>query len=285
MEGLTEIRVEYKYYTKSRVTPIFIPNEDLLSLSYDGFYELVLNEVSHLRKISSESATAFRMTIIDEGSSGSDVDISTKYFSSQMVSLLDKGVKVIVVRATVADSPVAVTKTAGTKRKRLDLRNNNNNNANVAIDICNVSTPVQMYAAESPKRSNESPPVLLPLERYSKRHEEVLRNYSDELKLKTDELEHFDAKLKKACEQNNGHLNVCGNCHLKLGHTRKACTFSPCRSTFSCGVITKHNDQKSKRAAISKQISQLETKITKVNKDVESATTVVEKVRNSSQKI
>ena len=39
------------------------------------------------------------------------------------------------------------------------------------------------------------------------------------------ELINFDNKIKRASEQNGGHLSACGNCHLKLGHTPKS---SPC---------------------------------------------------------
>ena len=111
-----------------------------------------------------------------------------------------------------------------------------------------------------------------------------MQNYSDKLTSNTKELADFDFKLQKACDQNQGHLNSCGNCHLKLGHTRKACGFIPCRSAFSCGMLSKHNNQKSKRSALVKNIAQLESKLTAANKDVENARMAIEKVQNSSQK-
>ena len=106
------------------------------------------------------------------------------------------------------------------------------------------------------------PPVLLPLERYAKIHAEVLKNYSNELAIKRKELEELDFKLQKTSNQICDHLNTCRNCHLKIGHTRKACDFSPCRSAFSCGVLSKHSDLKSRRASLAKNISQLESKLT-----------------------
>lgn len=278
MENLTEIRVAYKYYTKNRVTPIFIGNDELLSLNYEGFYALLLKEVPHLTKMSTEAAVTHRMTIVDEG--GSEVDVSTKYFASQMLSFFNKEIKIISVRVTAAESPVPASKTVDNtmkpdaifpqSRRCLNLINQSNINTTITTSVIN-STP-------------ESPPVVLPLERYAKKQANVVRDYTDELTSKTKELTDFDAKLHKACEQNCGPLIVCGNCHLKLGHTRKVCGFSPCRSAFSCGVIAKHNDQKSKRATLVKNISQLESKISATNKDVESARIAVEKVRNSSQK-
>ena len=97
MDNLTEIRVEYNYYTKNRVTPIFIANDELLSLTYEGFYTLLLKEVPHLMKMSHE-AVILRMTTVDEA--GSEVDVSTKYFVSQIRSFLNKEMKIIPVRVT-----------------------------------------------------------------------------------------------------------------------------------------------------------------------------------------
>ena len=41
-DNLSEIRVEYNYYNKNHVTPIFITSDDLLSLTFNEFYGLVL---------------------------------------------------------------------------------------------------------------------------------------------------------------------------------------------------------------------------------------------------
>jgi hypothetical protein len=296
MDNVTEIRVEYNYYNKNRVTPIFITNDDLLLLTFEGFYGLVLKEVPHLKKISSE-AVALRMTIVDEGNS--EVDISIKYFSSQIRSFLNKGMKIIFVRVSVAESPVAANTSfsAGKvresnevfqSRRRLNLRNSTNITANICsspnASANNQISIISTTPESSPKSKQGSPPVVLPLERYVKKQAEAVQTYSDELTSKRKELTDLDAKLQKACDQNRGHLNACGNCHLKLGHTRKACEFSPCRSAFSCGMLAKHNDQKSKRATLVKNISHIESQLIAANKDVESARTAVEKVQNSSQK-
>ena len=84
--------------------------------------------------------------------------------------------------------------------------------------------------------------------------------------------------------QNSGHLSACGNCHLKPGHTRKACKFSPCKSAFSCGIISKHADQKSCRANITRDVNKLESQLRKATNDLESARTAAERVNNSSDK-
>ena len=102
MDNLTELRIEYKYYNNIRATPIFIANDELLSFTFNEFYGLVLKEVPYLQKITSESM-ALRFAILDENNS--EVDISNKYFSSQMFSFVNKGMKVISIRVAVSESP------------------------------------------------------------------------------------------------------------------------------------------------------------------------------------
>jgi len=323
MDNLTELRIEYKYYNKVRTTPIFIANDELLSFTFNDFYGLLLKEVPYLQKITSESM-ALRFAILDENNS--EVDISNKYFSSQMFSFVNKGMKVISVRVVVSESPIAgesSSMSAASKVRRsnevpqskrcLNLQNtvsqstavstnilsgNGNTNSNVNAPACiadfsnynlNQISIMNTTSEMAANCANEDevqgpPPVLLPLERYAKKQAEVLKNYSDELATKRKEPEELDFKLQKASDQNRGHLNTCGNCHLKIGHTRKACAFSPCRSAFSCGVLSKHSDLKSRRASLVKNISQLESKLTTTNKDVANARAAVDKVQNSSQK-
>ncbi|CAB4007693.1 Hypothetical predicted protein [Paramuricea clavata] len=119
------------------------------------------------------------MTIVDDDNS--EVDISTKYFSSQMFSFPNKGIiSSISVRVAVAESPLVIL---------LFLQAKN-------ISIINT-TPEY-----SPTSKQESPRIALPLERYAKKQAEVVQNYSDELKSNTKELKDFDFKLQKACDQN-----------------------------------------------------------------------------------
>ena len=103
MDNLTELRIEYKYYDKVRTTPIFIADDELLSFTFDEFYGLLLKEVPYLPKITLESM-ALRFAILDENNS--EVDNSNKYFSSQMFSFDNKGMKVISIRI-VSESPIA----------------------------------------------------------------------------------------------------------------------------------------------------------------------------------
>lgn len=77
---------------------------------------------------------------------------------------------------------------------------------------------------------------------------------------------------------------MCGNCHLKLGHTRKICTFSPCKSAFSCGISSKDSSEKLERSNLEKEINHLEGKLRTAAKDVENTTRAANKVINSSSR-
>ena len=82
-----EIKVEYSYYSTKRITPVYIVEQELMSLEYSKFVERIVNEVPHLRRMNSLRLTVKEDETVDE------VDLSRKYFSLQMKGLLDKGAK------------------------------------------------------------------------------------------------------------------------------------------------------------------------------------------------
>ena len=124
----------------------------------------------------------------------------------------------------------------------------------------------------------------LPLERYTKKQNQELATINEEIHLNQSELKEFDSKLRQAAKQNDRPLSACGNCHLKMGHTRRNCTFSPCRSAFSCGILTKHLDEKAERACKEKNIKSLSFKLTKVQSQAEHTKMVIQKVTSTSSK-
>ena len=85
-----EIKIEYSYYSTKRITPVYIVEEELMSLEYSKFVERIVNEVPHLRRMNSLRLTG-RWNCWR-------VDLSRKYFSLQMNGLLDKGAKSIRIR-------------------------------------------------------------------------------------------------------------------------------------------------------------------------------------------
>ena len=112
-------------------------------------------------------------------------------------------------------------------------------------------------------------PVMLPLQGYAKKQKEAVNEIKNCVETKRQELVRFDDKIKRASEQNRGHLSACGNCHLKLGHTRKICTLSPCKSAFPWGILSKHSSEKLERSNLEKEINRLEGKLRTAGKDVD----------------
>ena len=118
----------------------------------------------------------------------------------------------------------------------------------------------------------------------SKKQDKELATINEQIDFNRSELKEFDSKLRQAARQNDGPLSACGNCHLKMGHTRRNCTFSPYKSAFSCGVLTKHLAEKAERASKEKNIKSLLSKLTKAQSQTEHTKMVIQKVTNTSSK-
>ena len=290
MDNLIEVQIQYDYYGRSRITPIFMGKEELLSSTYDDFLSRVVGEVPHITKKSSCTAS-FCLSIVEPDRP--DIDISSKYFASQITRLLNNGLKTLKIRVTGTESPPSINigkyrQSENLKSKRcLSLEQNNNNakDCNLSSMQINVTTTTSVTGNNNKiDDSSKHGHVVLPLERHAKRYQQIVERISEQLSSKNKELGELDNKLSNASSQNAGHLSVCGNCHLKTGHTRKACQFSPCRSAFSCGILAKHNDQKSLRASISKDVTSLQTQLRKAETDLNCAKTAMEKAKNSASK-
>ena len=138
------------------------------------------------------------------------------------------------------------------------------------------------------ENEGNAPHIMLPLERYALKQRETVENIKHELQNGTRKLEQFDEKIHRASSQNGGGLSSCGNCHLKMGHTKghtkKICTFSPCKSAFSSGNLSKHSNEKAERTAIERDIGRLRMKLNKGQKDIDDAKRAAEKLKNSVSK-
>ena len=156
--ALVNIKPVYDYYTKKRVTPLFLSKDELLTMNYAAFKNRVINVVSHLKKIPAVKFNARRSLCLPQ---------------SNIVNEAEK----------------------------------------------------QQALKESHR---ENLPFLLPLQRYTKKQQETARVIEKNLIKKREEVAHCKERIRQASIQNLGNSSVCGNCHLKLGHTKKKCVFSPC---------------------------------------------------------
>ena len=60
-----EITIEYSYYSTKRITPVYIVEEELMSLEYSKFIECIVNEVRHLRRMNSLRLTVKEDETVD----------------------------------------------------------------------------------------------------------------------------------------------------------------------------------------------------------------------------
>ena len=60
-----EIKIEYSYYSTKRITPVYIVEEELMSLEYSKFVERIVNEVPHLRRMNSLRLTVKEDETVD----------------------------------------------------------------------------------------------------------------------------------------------------------------------------------------------------------------------------
>ena len=97
--SLIQIKIIYTYYTRKRTTPLFIPEDELLSDDFQSFKDRVITEVPHLAK----TCSPLQLTVLD---GELEVDLSPEYFALQMKELLNKG-KEITLQAFTFESPGA----------------------------------------------------------------------------------------------------------------------------------------------------------------------------------
>ena len=75
--SLVKVKIIYDYYATKRVTPIFMLEEDLMSLTYDEFKTRLLTEVPHLEKMGS----SLRLIVLEDDA---EIDLSSSYFNFQI---------------------------------------------------------------------------------------------------------------------------------------------------------------------------------------------------------
>ena len=282
--SLVQIKVLYNYYSTKRVTPVYILHEELENFSFEEFKSRMTKNVPHLCK-----ATSLRWTVEDDDL---EVDLSPSYFNVQIRGILQKG-NIIKVNAIQFESPAACTSSqnqeASSKCNSSKDHVAHRTQARRELLIEQAASTLQSIDEDSDtdtdnENEGNAPHIMLPLERYALKQRETVENIKHELQNGTRKLEQFDEKIRRASSQNAGGLSSCGNCHLKMGHTKKICTFSPCKFAFSCGNLSKHSSEKAERTAIEREIGRLRIKLNKGQKDIDDAKKAAEKLNNSVSK-
>ena len=284
MSSLVKIKVIYDYYSSKRVSVIFVNEEELLSETYEDFKARLSKEVD-LSKI---TAGSLRLTVRDNGL---DVDLSPKYYNLQMKSILDQDPsKNITLNAL---SSPAIEHLSKVRKRERDVEGEKREASTTALPTkedgsCNAKRSL-LYSDKSAENFSRPAPntdnrILLPLERYSKKQQQIVDEIKSKLQLKRGELAKLHQRLEQSAQQNTGTLPVCGKCHLRLGHTKKTCSFSPCKSAYSCGFLPKHGSEKIAVNTLEKEVARLEHQQAMAESEVVNANRAADKVINSAPK-
>lgn len=103
---------------------------------------------------------------------------------------------------------------------------------------------------------------------------EKQRQHRDELLLR------LEAASSAAGEPNG---KICGNCHLRLGHTVKKCTLEKCNDVFACGQERRHPGQFNRRR-IDNDVARHEKILSEAENELQRRTSAIETVKKSKTK-
>ena len=123
-------------------------------------------------------------------------------------------------------------------------------------------------------------PVETPLQRYISN---IKRNIGQKMQAKqklVDEEADIMARIDIAKRQ-KGKGVVCHNCHMRLGHTARNCTFEQCNSIYSCGEEKLHPAENSRLKQMRQSIRKMEDEIGQLDKELENRQAAVDKVNSS----
>ena len=176
-------------------------------------YTRMISEIPQIVKVAATPSEPLRLLLVEENRS--EIDLLPKYFKSQMMRILEKVLKTIVIRVIANESPLVEISRS---RRGLDLDQTATGHGNIQVlsyNYKNNGNTVMNPKKESVSSNEGADDVISPLERHTRNHEKNIKKITNQLHSKTQELEIFDSKLSDACHQNGGHLSVCDNCHLR----------------------------------------------------------------------
>ena len=105
--------------------------------------------------------------------------------------------------------------------------------------------------------------IKTPVERLFDNLEGDISKISRQIESKEAELQCFNDSVKTALIRNDGTLPVCGQCHLREGHTKRNCKLGVCLSVKSCGLIDKHPNEKGERRKMESELATLRKNLNK----------------------
>lgn len=151
------------------------------------------------------------------------------------------------------------------------------------IDCCMETVSQAEREVQSLTIDDESSvsPVKTPMDRLLNSLETKIRTLSEDLESKETALTHLNDTIENALSLNDGNLQVCGQCHLREGHTKRNCRMGACPTAKSCGLIEKHPTEKGERRKLQNEIANLRKKLNQAQDNYKMKSTAYAKIRNS----
>ena len=122
--------------------------------------------------------------------------------------------------------------------------------------------------------------VTSPLERYIKSKDAEVRRTSNEIEEKRQELQYMIQEIEDASSLMGTTGQRCSNCHQR-NHTVRSCKEYKCDSSYVCGMLSKHPDEKKQFDERKRSIFALETSLKKLQQELASRQTAFHRVKNS----
>ena len=110
--------------------------------------------------------------------------------------------------------------------------------------------------------------------------ETTINQLSEDLESKETALTELNNLVENALSQNDGTLPICGQCHLREGHTKRNCLLGACPTAKSCGLIEKHPTEKGERRKLQSEIASLRQKLNKAEGNYKIKSTAYAKISN-----
>ena len=120
-----------------------------------------------------------------------------------------------------------------------------------------------------------------PLERYANKLENDVKTQIQKIDLLKDEINDINERLSEAkSAQLPGNLTVCGNCHLKLGHTARNCSLDTCSDVFDCGFEKFHRRQIN-RTKLNQELKKEQTTLQKLENELKNRRSALKSLKES----
>ena len=253
--SLIHIKIIYTYYTRKRTTPLFIPEDELMSDDFQSFKDRIITEVPHLAK----TCSPLQLTILD---GELEVDLSPDYFALQMKELLNKG-KEITLQAFTFESPgagvVADTHEKVQRslprpevRRALQIPLHDLRNSDCEDDIFEDKDTEGIYLSRVDKLIE------------SKQQE--IKTQKEKIAEKTKEIENLEETF--SVKPLHATRPACSKCHLRAGHTRPNCQNKVCMSARLCGDLKRHPEEKKEMKDLQSELKLLHTTLKRQNDEL-----------------